>query len=179
MLNRLPGGWWCWSTFTYYKGQAGNLATRQIRSLMHLSCGLERLIMCSHTIWQWKFPANTREIINESEKFWFIFYQYPYTWPLEWNHYSDVILMASQIAGVSIVYSIVCSGADQRKHQSYASLACARSSPVAGEFPTQRPNNAENVSIWWCHLVWIRNIFHCLTNGDIWCLSWCYYLKKW
>ena len=40
-------------------------------------------------------------------------------------HYSDVIMsvMASQITGVSIVYSIVCSGAHQRKHQSSASLA--------------------------------------------------------
>ena len=39
-------------------------------------------------------------------------------------HYSDVITsaMASQITGVSIVYSIVCSGADQRKHQCSASL---------------------------------------------------------
>ena len=35
-------------------------------------------------------------------------------------HYSDVIIcvMVSQITGVSIVYSTVCSGADQRKHQS-------------------------------------------------------------
>ena len=31
--------------------------------------------------------------------------------------------MASQITSVSIVYSIVCSGTDQRKHQSSASLA--------------------------------------------------------
>ena len=40
-------------------------------------------------------------------------------------HNSDVIMskMASQITGVSIVYSNVCSGADQRKHQSCASLA--------------------------------------------------------
>ena len=30
---------------------------------------------------------------------------------------------ASQITGVSIVFSIVCSGADQRKYQSSASLA--------------------------------------------------------
>ena len=37
-------------------------------------------------------------------------------------HYIDVI-MASQITSVSIVYSIVCSDADQRKHQSSASLA--------------------------------------------------------
>ena len=43
-------------------------------------------------------------------------------------HYNDVIMsaMASQITGVSIVYSIVCSGADQRKHQSSASLAFVR-----------------------------------------------------
>ena len=26
---------------------------------------------------------------------------------------------------------------------------CAGKSPVTGEFPTQRANNAENVSIWW------------------------------
>ena len=34
--------------------------------------------------------------------------------------------MASQIAGVSIVYSTPCSGADQRKHQSSASLTFVR-----------------------------------------------------
>ena len=41
------------------------------------------------------------------------------------QYYNDVIMgaMASQITGVSIVYSTVCSGADQRKHQSSASLA--------------------------------------------------------
>ena len=43
-------------------------------------------------------------------------------------HYSDVIMsaMASQITGVSIVYSTVCSGADQGKHQSSTSLASVR-----------------------------------------------------
>ena len=41
------------------------------------------------------------------------------------KYYSDVIMsaMASQITGVLIVCSTVCSGADQRKHQSSASLA--------------------------------------------------------
>ena len=44
------------------------------------------------------------------------------------SHYSDVIMnaMASQITGVSIAYSAVCSGADQRKHQSSTSLAFVR-----------------------------------------------------
>ena len=41
------------------------------------------------------------------------------------NHYSNFIMsaMASQITGVSIVYSTVCSGADQRKHQRSATPA--------------------------------------------------------
>ena len=43
-------------------------------------------------------------------------------------HYSDVIMsaMASQITGVSIVSSTVCSGADQIKYQSSASLDSVR-----------------------------------------------------
>ena len=42
--------------------------------------------------------------------------------------YSDVIMgtMASQITSLTIVYAIVYSGADQRKHQSSASLAFVR-----------------------------------------------------
>ena len=41
------------------------------------------------------------------------------------THYTDVIMdaRASQITCLTIVYSTVYSGADQRKHQSYASLA--------------------------------------------------------
>ena len=54
------------------------------------------------------------------------------TWLSSWdsslidlNHYNDVIMstMASQITSLTIVYSTVYSGADQRKHQSSASLA--------------------------------------------------------
>ena len=44
------------------------------------------------------------------------------------NHYGDVIMgtIASQITSLTIVYSTVYSGADQRKHQSSASLAFVR-----------------------------------------------------
>ena len=44
------------------------------------------------------------------------------------SHYSDVMMsaLASQITGVSVVCLTVCSGADQRKHQSSASLAFVR-----------------------------------------------------
>ena len=46
-------------------------------------------------------------------------------WRNMWLHYSDVIMdpIASQITSLAIVYSIVYSDADQRKHQSSASLA--------------------------------------------------------
>ena len=50
------------------------------------------------------------------------------------SHYSDVITsaMKSLITSVSIVNSTICSGADQRKHQSSASLAFVRNSPHKG-----------------------------------------------
>ena len=46
-------------------------------------------------------------------------------------NYSDITMnsMASQITGISIVYSTICSGADQRKHQSSASLTFVRGIP--------------------------------------------------
>ena len=44
------------------------------------------------------------------------------------HHYGDIIMgmMASRITSLTIVYSTVYSGADQRKHQSSASLAFLR-----------------------------------------------------
>ena len=72
-------------------------------------------------------------------------------------HYSDVIMstIASQITGVLIVCSTVWSGADQRKHQSSASLAFVRGNPpVTCGLPSQMANNAENVYIWWRHREW-------------------------
>ena len=41
------------------------------------------------------------------------------------KHYNDVIMttIASQITSLTVVYSVVYTGADQRKHQSSASLA--------------------------------------------------------
>ena len=54
------------------------------------------------------------------------------------THYNDVMMgeMASQIAGVSTVWSTVGSGAEQRKHQSFAS---------------QKVSDAANTSIWLSH----------------------------
>ena len=83
-----------------------------------------------------------------------------------YTHYSVVIIraMASQITGVAIVCSAVRSGADQRKHQSSASLAFVRGIHRS----SQRASSAENVSIWWRHhinnlLRYKYKIYICLT----------------
>ena len=90
--------------------------------------------------------------------------------------YSDVVMsaMASQITGVSIVCSTVCSGVDQRKHQSYVSLAFVRGIhrwPVYS--PSQRSSNAANFSIsWWCRIlqviqstISVQHILHHVIPG--------------
>ena len=60
-------------------------------------------------------------------------------------------LMASQITSLTIIYSTVYSGADQRKHKSFTTLAFVRGIHRTGEFPAQMASNAENISIWWRH----------------------------
>ena len=58
--------------------------------------------------------------------------------------------MASQITGVTIVYTTVCSGTDQRKHQSSASLAFV--SGIHRWIPYTMASNVETISItWWRH----------------------------
>ena len=63
--------------------------------------------------------------------------------------YNDVIMtmMASKYNSLTVVYLIVHLGADQRKHQSSASLASVRGIHQDRWIPTQ------NVSIWWRHHV--------------------------
>ena len=61
--------------------------------------------------------------------------------------------MAFQTTGITIVYSIVYSGADEKQKTSKLRVTglCEGNSPVVGVFPAQRTSNAENVSIWWRH----------------------------
>ena len=68
-------------------------------------------------------------------------------------HYNDAIMdsMTSQITSLTIVYSVVYSGADQRKHQSSASLAFVWGIHRDRWIPPQMASNTENVSIWWRH----------------------------
>ena len=76
------------------------------------------------------------------------------TGSLQWHHNGRDIVSNHQPHHPT-VYSTVYSDADQRKHQSSASLAFVREihRGPTDEFPTEMASNAENVSIWWRHHV--------------------------
>ena len=74
--------------------------------------------------------------------------------PILPTHYSNIIVdsITSQITSLTIVYSSVYSGADQRrKSKLRVTGLCAGNSPETGAFPAQKASNVENVSIWWRH----------------------------
>ena len=92
------------------------------------------------------------------------------------NHYDDVIMttLASQITSLTVVYSIVYSGVNQRKHQSSASLAFVREihrGPV--NFPHKWPVTRKmfpfddvimsNHVITICNILWSR-----VSALDLW-----------
>ena len=65
---------------------------------------------------------------NNSQKHWYLGAGLTYGMSVVSSHYDDVIMtmLASQITSLQVVYSIVYSGVNQRKHQSSASLAIVR-----------------------------------------------------
>ena len=75
-------------------------------------------------------------------------------YPLKCDTYYNYVIMgpmASQITSLTIGYSTVCSDADQRKHQSEASLAFVweiHRWPVNTQLMA---SNTKTVSIWWRH----------------------------
>ena len=98
-------------------------------------------------------------------------------------HYNDVIMttMASQITSLTVVYSTVYSDADQRKHQSSASLAFVWGIHRDRWIPHTKGQLRGNVSIWWRHhmqtnppgtrkwkVCWLLDLFeHRLYQGRI------------
>ena len=126
-----------------------------------LMCHNMIIVKLNHFIYKWpsywsfRYPAYVPDCLHENRSHvgwgFFLSISFPISTLV---HYNDVIMstMWSQITTLTIVYSIFCSGAGERNHQSSTSLAFVRgNSPVTGVFPTHRASNAENVSIWWRH----------------------------
>ena len=87
------------------------------------------------------------------------------------SHYSDVIMgaMASQITGLTIVYSNVYSGADQRKLQSSASLAFVRGNHRSPVNSPQKWPVTRKTSIWWRHHLYRRLSNYLLDKSPQFC----------
>ena len=92
---------------------------------------------------------------------------------LTYSHYNDVIMgtMASHITSLTIVYSTVYSGADQRQHQSSASLAFVRgihrwqvNSPHNGPASQKR---IHLITSSWQNSVLLRPSDSCISLGGI------------
>ena len=90
-------------------------------------------------------------------------------------HYNDVIMsvMASQIPSLTIVYSAVYSGVDQRKHQRSASLAFVRGihrSPVNSPHkgPVTRKMFPFDDVIICCSFSNVFNFMICIYACDVW-----------
>ena len=101
----------------------------------------------------------------EYHLFWFIYSHY--------EHYSVVIMgtMASQITSLTIVYSTICSGADQRKHQSPALLAFVRG--IHRSYKANAFTCKAAYQYWFGPMVWNYGIGHigqmgpCFLRGSI------------
>ena len=94
-------------------------------------------------------------------------------------HYSDIIMsmIVSQITGVSIVCSTICS---KKTSKLCVTGLCEGNPPVIDGFPSQRASNMQNISIWWHHHIMPNNsvrigfpdnIVHGTNMGPTWALS--------
>ena len=72
--------------------------------------------------------------------------------------------MASQITCVSSVCSTICSGADQRKHQSFASLVLVREIHPS---PMHYPHKGPATKWFHCHIFFFVNPDHIWTNSPV------------
>ena len=78
---------------------------------------------------------------------------------LPW-HYNDVIMgaIASKITSLTIIYSTVYSSESKGNIKAPRHWPLWGISPETDQLPAQMASNAENVSIWWRHHDFCRNI---------------------
>ena len=115
---------------------------------------LHTLEYCNHCYYYQKWLSNTRIQQFNIATF----------------HFSDVIMgaVASQITSLTIVYSAVYSGTSKKTSKLRGTGFCAGNSPVIGEFPAHMASNAENVSIWWRHHVFLSTTASCRSFFTVW-----------
>ena len=104
-----------------------------------------RGIWSDREIVSWREISDSNTFSQWSDRFWNraqninIYSEMALQWRL--NERNDV----SEVTDVSIIYSTVCSGADQETIKAPRHLPLWGNSPMAGEFHAQRVTNAENL----------------------------------
>ena len=63
------------------------------------------------------------------------------------QHYSDVIIGRR----LDCLFNRLCRHISKKTPKLCVTGLCEGTSPVVGEFPSRRPSNEENISIWWRH----------------------------
>ena len=112
-----------WGFMLTHWGRVTHICVDKLSLVQIMACRLDGA--------KWKFNQNTTIFIEENA-YENVVYEMAsiLSRPQYVNriHYNDVIMttMASKINSLAVVYSIVYSGANQRKHQSSASLAFVR-----------------------------------------------------
>ena len=82
--------------------------------------------------------------------------------------------LCGELTSLTIVYSTIYSGVDQRKTSNLRVTGlCVGNSPVTGEFPAKRASNAENSSICWRHHV--KNVWG--YHDGVQAIRWCAWLQ--
>ena len=205
-----PRMWYGFDQCIWLKHGVLNI-TLQVKCYNVLNFTLWLKCSTSKKPWRIKYHTTTKMLLRikchtTSKMLWCIKYQATSkmltvsTWvilPIDilQTHYDDVIMtmLASQITSLTVVYSIVYSGVNQRKHQSPASLAFVREihrGPV--NFPHKWPVTRkmfpfddvimifyrQSVVISWLpvqYLTWTR---YCKLLGPMWSLHQKVYLYK-
>ena len=116
------------NTITTKTGTQNVIDTCAIKFVWKLDSRISAFIKLSLVNQQWSFCKKKRTKYRDCYELKIQYYIMPRDKVWFSPHYCDVIMSptASQITSLTIVYSIVYSGTDQRKHQSSASLVFVR-----------------------------------------------------
>ena len=124
---------WCFSmrTISYKQIVVRIVLLKTLTFTVHNQVLVEVLLEPTEPCWkatkQARWPIDTRKLIHDV----------PFS--LQWRN---------QITCIAIVCSTVCSGRSKKASKLCVTGLCEGNLPETDAFPSQRANNAENVSIW-------------------------------
>ena len=82
-------------------------------------------------------------------------HQLPWYWPIsfQWRHNNELDGVSNH-RRIDCLFNLMFSCRSKKTSKLRITGPCEGNPPMTGGFPSQRANNAENVSIWWRHHVY-------------------------